>query len=174
MADFETVGRWRMVNPEGLTTVRCEGDVVVPETGTPYLRRLVLEASGHGQIRQADIEAVASGIEEAIPKIAATVAYRLAFGLKPHEPIVFDVDDGERDPLRDFELQISRQRRVRRPDSDFERIAEVYRDALDRGLGVQASVARAMHVTSSQAATLIAEARRRGLLPPTTKGKARA
>lgn len=174
MADFETVGRWRMVNQDGVTSVRCEGDVAVPESGTPYLRRLVLEASGNGQIRQADIEAVAAGIEEAVPKIAATVLYRKAFGLRPDEPIVLGVDAGDNNPLRDFELKISRQRRARRPDSDFQRIAEVYREALDRGLGVQTSVARAMHVSPSQAATLIAETRRRGLLPPTTKGKARA
>jgi len=174
MADFETVGSWRMVDRDGVTTLRCEADVVVPENGTPYLRRLVVETLGKGQIRQADVEAVAAGIEEAVPKIAATVLYRNAFGLAPDEPIILNVDAALENPLRDFELQISRQRRARRPDSDYERIADVYRDALDRGLAVQASVARAMHVSPSQAATLIADTRRRGLLPATTKGKARA
>lgn len=174
MADFETVGRWRMVDQDGTTTVTCEGDVVVPETGTPYLRRLVVEASGSGQIRQADIEAVAAGIKEAIPKVAALVMYRRAFGLEPDVPIVLDVDDSSENPLQDFELEISRQRRARRPDSDYVKVAEAYRDAHNRRLAVQSNVARAMHVSTSQAATLIAEARRRGLLPPTTKGKARA
>lgn len=174
MADFETVGRWRMVDQDGITTVTCEGDVVVPETGTPYLRRLVMEASGARQIRQAEIEAVAAGIEEAIPKVAALVTYRRAFGLAPDAPIVLDVDNASVSPLRDFELEISRQRRARRPDADYVKIAQVYRDAHDRGLAVQSSVGRAMHVSPSQAATLIAEARRRGLLPATTKGKAQA
>ena len=81
--------------------------------------------------------------------------------------------DGYRDGRKAKQIEAMKPRRVRRPLSDYERVAEIYRKACDEGMAVQASVAQEMGVTPTQAGTLIHAARKLGLLPPTTRGKAR-
>jgi len=70
--------------------------------------------------------------------------------------------------------ELRKRRRSHRSDEDYQQVAEIYRRAQAEEAPVQESVAKALHVSTAHAARLIGEARKRGFLPPTTKGKAKA
>jgi hypothetical protein len=70
--------------------------------------------------------------------------------------------------------ELQRRRRSRLTDDDYVRVADVYRHAVTDGRSAQHAVKDTFTVSQSRAATMIAEARKRGLLPPTTRGKAQA
>lgn len=70
--------------------------------------------------------------------------------------------------------ELRKRRRSHRSDEDYQLVAEIYRRAQAEDELVQQSVADALHVSKAHAARLIGEARKRGFLPRTTKGKAKA
>ena len=61
-------------------------------------------------------------------------------------------------------------RRLR--DQHYEEVAEIYRDAVKRGDAPKQAVAKAMGVSVPTAGRYVMEARNRGLLGPTTPGRA--
>jgi hypothetical protein len=62
-----------------------------------------------------------------------------------------------------------RRRRSQRTDEYLTRVAEIYGKAFHEGRGVQRAVADELHIAVPTAANTIAEARRRGFLPPTKR-----
>jgi hypothetical protein len=74
----------------------------------------------------------------------------------------------------DHYREVQRRRRSRLTPADYQRVADVYRQAVADGRPVQQAVADDFFVGRQRGASLIAEARRRGLLPQTTKGKKQA
>lgn len=87
-------------------------------------------------------------------------------------------DEASLPPGVDREAQAWTDRPVRRAahldDDHYEAVARVYSHASDRGVAPRKAVAETMHVSQPTASRWIGEARRRGLLPPTTPGKAKA
>ena len=59
-------------------------------------------------------------------------------------------------------------------DRRYQRVARVYREAWARGERPTRAVAQEFGVTSKHAGTLVRRARERGLLPPTSQGRAAA
>jgi hypothetical protein len=68
-------------------------------------------------------------------------------------------------------LTLERPARRRLPDSFYERVAETYRAAIARGLKPRRAIAEAADVSLDVSGRWIREARKRGLLPPTSPGK---
>lgn len=73
--------------------------------------------------------------------------------------------------VEELQRELSRRRRSRLSQADYEKVARVYRDAVQHGDPAQKAVAEAMFVTKSRASALIQEARRRDLIPPARKGR---
>lgn len=68
--------------------------------------------------------------------------------------------------------ELQRRRGMQLTGEDFERVAHVYREARSEKRSAQKAVADEFFVSVARAKQLIAEARSRGLLPATTRGKA--
>lgn len=70
--------------------------------------------------------------------------------------------------------QVGRQRRTARTDSAVREVAAVYREAMGRDAPPSAAVAQHLRCSPRTAREWVKEARDRGFLPPTTRGKAKA
>lgn len=96
------------------------------------------------------------------------------YAVGPEEPVKRITVRPGADFTEDVFKEMQRRRKARHTDEDYQRVADVYRDAAATGRSVQRAVADAMVVEIPTAARLISECRKRGLLPPTSKGKAKA
>jgi len=67
-----------------------------------------------------------------------------------------------------------RRQGARVPDAFLEKVAAIYRRALEQGEPPTETVRKVMPGSRSSAGRWVEEARRRGYLPPTTSGRARA
>lgn len=177
MAEHPTTMRWKVLGEKGPVAL-CEGTVIVPEAGMGRLERLVIEGVDANPLDAGTLKAIAESAEEAVSRATAVHAYRRAMGLQASDPVHFEVTDEMLEsgfsPLTPFEIEVRRQRRMRRPDSDFRKVASIYKKAYRLGYNVQDAVAREMFVSRARAGILISEARKRGFLPKTKKGKAKA
>ena len=68
--------------------------------------------------------------------------------------------------------ELGRRRKARKSDDDYQRVAAIYQLARREGESAQLAVANEFGVGKERGAQLIAEARKRGFLPKTSKGKA--
>lgn len=159
--------------------------VVAPVGGVAYAESVTVTAhNGHelGPETLADIgNALPHFIDEGAAHLAREAAKQtgtatLTFTKPDGTQVSHEVENATFGPGPDYvegvynELQ--RRRRSRVTDADYERVAQVYREAAANGESVQHAVKDAFTVSQSRAAAMIGEARRRGLLPPTTPGKA--
>jgi hypothetical protein len=126
------------------------------EGGPPLTAATVRRAIGH-LIRDVAREVAVSPTGERYKGIP--IARRV---IDPHERV-------------DLKKALTRRRQGARVDDDFlEKVASIYRRALDQGEAPTEAVKTVLHGSRSSAGRWVEQARRRGFLPPTTAGRARA
>lgn len=168
-------------------------DVEIPEGGTPVAHAFSIEMSEGLALTPAYLVQLGKLLDVYVDKAAAELVALAAtetitsgrLSITPASgSMEFDV--GPDGPVRSVTIkpssqfredvfrEMARRRNARHTDEHYRQVAEVYRQAEQEGRPVQRAVADAMVVEIPTAARLISEARKRGLLPPTTKGRKKA
>lgn len=165
--------------------------VVVPAGGTAYASSFTVRTADRQPISRDRLAQIAAQLDVFTDGGAAYLAEQQAYvdasKAASAGTAIFTAADGTQieaqavlgphvpeDYAQQAHEELRRRRRGRLTDSDYERVAQVYRAAIAEGRPTQHAVKDAFTVSQSRAAALIGEARKRGLLPPTTRGKAKA
>lgn len=156
-ASWRVILRWAEI--DGFA--ECVGIEIEPAGDTSILRATILRALPFGKlVRDARNARYESSWGPAIEALAGT-------------------PEGQEIPRRsDREARAwgakTERRRPQLDDEHYAEVARVYSNAANRGLPPRRTVASVMRVSEPTASRWIAETRSRGLLPPTSPGRARA
>jgi hypothetical protein len=154
---WRVVLRWAEI--EGFA--ECVGIEIAPAADTPILRATVIRALPFGRLvrdaRNARYDETLGPVIEALGDM----------------PEATEIPRGSDREARAWGAKPDR-RRPQLDDEHYVRVAHLYSSAANRGTPPRKAVASVMRVSEPTASRWIAEARGRGLLPPTSPGRARA
>lgn len=128
---------------------------IAPETLRSLPLRRILLAVGADESLRRDLEA---RLNDDVPEVGTNEFHAAFAGFVHPEP----------------PLTLERPRGRKLADDFYEKVADAYRAATARGLRPRTAIAETAGVTTDVAGRWVREARKRGLLPPTSPGRVKA